>query len=283
VIETLVSSSHLVAAGARRLRDAGVEQAGREARWLWEKVGGQTHVAQVTRSDKPVPAAVAARYEAFINRRSRGEPLAHVLGKAVFRHLVVQSDARALIPRPETEGLVDLVLERQRTGIVADIGTGTGCVALSLASEGDYDLVLALEYSRAALSLARANAERLRSPVVLVRGDLCEGLTGGQLDVLVSNPPYLTDREYETLPPAVKDWEPAQALRSGTDGLETIRRLVRDGLRVVKPNGWMILEVDCSRAAQVAAEAVHEGWLDVLVKDDLFGRARYLVARRSGS
>jgi release factor glutamine methyltransferase len=205
-----------------------------------------------------------------------------VLGEAVFRHLVVQSDARALIPRPETEGLVDLVLERQRTGIVADIGTGTGCVALSLASEGDYDLVLAVEYSPAALSLARANSVRLRSPVVLVRGDLCEGLTRGQLDVLVSNPPYLTDREYETLSPTVKDWEPAQALRSGTDGLEAIRRLVRDGLRVVKPHGWMILEVDCSRAAQVAAEAVHEGWLDVLVKDDLFGRARYLVARRSG-
>jgi release factor glutamine methyltransferase len=115
-----------------------------------------------------------------------------------------------------------------------------------------------------------------------VRGDLCECLAPGQLDVLVSNPPYLTDQEYATLSPAVRDWEPALALRSGPDGLQAIRRLVRDGLRVVKPNGWMILEVDCSRAAEVAAQAVNEGWSDVRVKDDLFGRARYLVARRSG-
>lgn len=282
MIEALLSPSHLVAAAARRLSDSGIEQAGREARWIWEKVSGQTLAAQITGSDMPVPEAVATRYGVLIHRRSRGEPLAHVLGEAAFRHLVVQSDARALIPRPETEGLVDLVLERQRTGTVADIGTGTGCIALCLAAEGDYDLVLALECSPAALSLARANCGSLKYPVVLLRGDLCESLAGGQLDMLVSNPPYLTDREYDTLAPTVKDWEPAPALRSGPDGLQAIRRLVKDGLRVVKPNGWMILEVDCSRAAQVAAEAVNEGWSDVLVKDDLFGRARYLVARRSG-
>jgi release factor glutamine methyltransferase len=122
----------------------------------------------------------------------------------------------------------------------------------------------------------------MKSPVAVVQGNLCDMIGTGQLDILISNPPYLTDAEYDSLTDSVKAWEPAEALRSGIDGLETTRRLLVEGLRVMKPGGWIILEVDCSRATRVATAAAQVGWSEVLVKDDLFGRARYLVARRSG-
>ena len=281
MIDVAGSTAHLLEAGTRRLRAEGVEQPGREVRWIWERISGQARIQQLTGDLLPVPEALATRFMHAIERRARGEPLAHVLNEAPFRHLTLHSDRRALIPRPETEGLVELVLERRQTGIVADVGTGTGCIALSLASEGKFDLVIAVERSPDALALARTNVESLKSPVRLIHGDLGECLGNARLDVLVSNPPYLTEEEYAGLSPSVRHWEPAAALQSGTDGLNATGRLLVDGLRVVKPGGWIILEVDCTRAEQVAAHAVCAGWSDVLVKDDLFGRARYLVARRS--
>jgi release factor glutamine methyltransferase len=276
------SSREMVRRGRDRLRAAGVEGPDREARWIWENIAGESGLDRLTGGRGPVAGAQAAMFDAAIDRRRRGEPLAHVLGEAPFRHLVVRSDRRALIPRPETEGLVDLVLERQRTGVVVDVGTGTGCIALSLAQEGEYRLVLAVERCPRALALARENITSLGLSVKLMQGDCCRGLGDSAVDVLVSNPPYLTSAEYAALPFSVKGWEPEPALESGPDGMSASRRLVSDGLRVVRPGGWMMLELDSSRAGQVAEEAVRAGWSDVSVKDDLFGRARYLVARRSG-
>ena len=271
---------HLLTAGARQLVGAGIEHAEREAWWIWERISGQNPLDRLI-DHAELDAAKVRRFTLCIERRCGGEPLAYVLDEAAFRSLILTADARALIPRPETEGLVDLVLQRQRTGVVVDVGTGTGCIALSLAAEGEYRLVLAIDMSPAALALARLNFQLLQSRAVLIHGDLSTTLGEGSVDVLVSNPPYLTDDEYEQLAPSVRAWEPELALRSGCDGLEATRRLLKDGLRVVKAGGWLILEVDCSRAAMVAADAADHGWTDVLVEDDLFGRARYLVARRS--
>jgi release factor glutamine methyltransferase len=282
VIDSQVALAELVASGAARLHLAGIDHPSREAWWIWENVSGQSRAEQVIRGPEPVANRLALAFGARVDRRAAGEPLAHVLHEAAFRHLLVRSDARALIPRPETEGLVDLALERRTTGVIADIGTGTGCIALSLASEGNYEVVVAVEASPDALSLARLNVRRMKSPVAVVQGNLCDMIGTGQLDILISNPPYLTDAEYDSLTDSVKAWEPAEALRSGIDGLETTRRLLVEGLRVMKPGGWIILEVDCSRATRVATAAAQVGWSEVLVKDDLFGRARYLVARRSG-
>ena len=283
MINRLPTLAELVEAGTRQLKSQGIENPGREAWWMWEKISGQPHAYHVTRKAEDVSATLAAQFAAAIDRRSQGEPLAHVLEEAAFRLLVLSSDRRALIPRPETEGLVDLVLERQRSGRAVDIGTGTGCIAMSLAREGDYEMVVAVDRSPEALELARSNIRRQPHPVTLVLSDLCDSLASEGFDVLVSNPPYLTDGEYAALSDSVKQWEPEAALRSGQDGLAATRRLVRDGMRVVKPGGWMLLEIDSNRASQSAAEAVQAGWSDVLVKDDLFGRARYLVARRSDS
>jgi release factor glutamine methyltransferase len=186
-----------------------------------------------------------------------------------------------LIPRPETEGLVDLVLERVSGGRVADLGTGSGCIALSLAIERRYDAVLAVDSSADALALAEENRQLTGAGVTLVRGDLTPGLAAGSFDALVSNPPYLTEREYAELDPAVSRWEPREALVSGADGLNATVRLLDEGRRVLRSGGWLALELDASRAAALAALARGLGWGGVEVRVDLFGRERYLLARRS--
>jgi release factor glutamine methyltransferase len=164
---------------------------------------------------------------------------------------------------------------------VADIGTGTGCLALSLAAEGDFGLITAVDSSADAIGLARENRDALRLPVTLVRGDLCAPLRPGSMDAVISNPPYLTEREYAELDPSVKRWEPAEALVSGPDGLQATVRLLRDTRDVLRRGGWLALEVDCTRAGEVAARAESLGWMDVTIHADLFGRERYLLARRS--
>jgi len=199
-----------------------------------------------------------------------------------FRDLTIACDSRALIPRPETEGLVELVLARRSAGRVLDVGTGTGCIALSLAKEGRYDRVVASDLSDDALALARRNVELTGLPIHLVRGDLSAMAGDAAFDVVVSNPPYLTRLEYEKLSPAVKAWEPAMALVSGEDGLSATRRLLGQAYRVTRGGGVIAIEIDSSRADQTRRIAQDAGWLDVTVRDDLFGRARYLLAERSG-
>ncbi|HEX5632482.1 MAG TPA: HemK family protein methyltransferase, partial [Gemmatimonadales bacterium] len=201
--------------------------------------------------------------------------------RAGFRRLDLRSDRRALIPRPETEGLVDLALARVREGVAADVGTGTGCLALSLRQEGGFHEVIGVDVSAEALALAALNAALTGLAVRWVEGDLCGPLADHSVDLLVSNPPYLTRAEYEALDGAVRAWEPALALASGEDGLDATRRLLDDGRRVVRAGGWLALELDCTRAGAAAGLARAAGWQDVRVELDLFGRERYLLARRS--
>jgi release factor glutamine methyltransferase len=179
--------------------------------------------------------------------------------------------------------LVDLLLQRVRGGTIADVGTGSGCIALSLATEGAYSRIVATDRSPQALALARLNCETLDSPqaVELVLGDLCAPLRQEMFDALISNPPYLTAGEYASLDGSVRDWEPALALVSGDDGLEATGRLLDEGRAVLRPGGWMALEVDCSRAGISAHLACELGWENVTIHIDLFGRERYLLARRS--
>jgi len=279
--EVATTIASLVNDGARRLREAGLAEARREAIRLWTGIVNG-HVADVAlRGEQPVDAATETRYGRAIVRRSAGEPLAHVTGKIGFRKLELMADARALIPRPETEGLVDLLLARVRTGRIVDVGTGSGCIALSLLQEGSFDDVVAVDRSGPALALAKLNSESTRLRPTLVRGDLCQPLRERAFDALVSNPPYLTEAEYRNLDASVGEWEPEIALVSGADGMSATRRLLDEGRDVLSPGGWLALEIDCSRAAVTAAQAAALGWQDVTMHVDLFGRERYLLARRS--
>ena len=279
--EVLPSRRALLAEATAELAAAGVPEPRREALRLWTELRSGVAEVMLEGGVEAEPELAAALRDA-VRRRAKGEPLCHVAGRTGFRTLVLRTDRRALIPRPETEGLVDLLLGRIRTGRALDIGTGTGCLALSLAAEGGFDLVAAVDASAAALHLARENRDALGLPVALIRGDLCGAVAPSSMDAVISNPPYLTEWEYAELDASVKDWEPAEALVSGLDGLDATGRLLREALEILRPGGWLSVEVDCSRAGQVAALAESLGWMDVAIHVDLFGRERYLLARRSG-
>lgn len=273
----------LISAGAGRLRQAGLPEGRREAIQIWGALGETGPADVALEATRAVDGDAAAAFDRAIARRCQGQPLSHVTGRSGFRHLSLVSDSRALIPRPETEGLVDLLLQRVRSGRVVDVGTGSGCIALSLAQEGDFDEVVAIDHSADAVVLAQLNCIATGLRMTLVRGDLCEPLRPGSFNALISNPPYLTVGEYLSLDSSVRQWEPEAALLSGTDGMAATARLLQDGRAVLQPGGWLALEVDCSRAGTAAAQAIALGWHDVSIYTDLFGRERYLLARRSNT
>lgn len=276
--QRLVDRAALLEEGAGILRAAGIPEPRREAIRLERKANVEPLLVS------PAIGAEEARgYLAGVARRACGEPLEYVTGWTGFRHLVVGCDRRALIPRPETEGLVDLALAKVSSGVVADIGTGTGVIALSLAREGEFSEVIGTDISSAALELAGSNGARLGLEVTWLEGDLIEPLGGRTLDLVVANPPYIARAEMAELDGSVRDWEPELALLSGEDGLDMMRRLLTDVPRVLVPGGWLALEIDARRAESTAAIARQNGWRDVTIHDDLFGRARYLMARREGT
>ncbi len=198
-------------------------------------------------------------------------------------------DRRVLIPRPETEGLVGLVLEWLReeataraAPAVADVGTGSGAIAVALALESPAARVVAVDRSPAALAVARANilAHGVAARVALVRGDLVAPLGPGCCDAVVSNPPYVATADWERLEPSVRAFEPREALDGGADGLDAIRRLVLDARAALRAGGLLALEVDAPRADGVAGLVAAAGFASGIVIKDLFGRPRYVRARR---
>jgi release factor glutamine methyltransferase len=281
VPETLHPLRAVLEDAALRLKAAGIAEPRREARRLWADLQGYSRADLLPLRDDPVDQPLRVRYEAAVLRLAAGEPIQYVTGIAGFRRLTLGSDRRALIPRPETEGLVELVLARVSHGRIADIGTGSGCIALSLADEGEFDRVVGVDRSPEALALARENRDQLGLPVEFVEGDLCEPLRGELWDALVSNPPYLTSGEYQGLDRSVRDWEPEGALSDGPDGLATTRRLVVQARDVVRAGGLLGLEVDCSRAPQSPASRPRPvGWTSVCTKTSLAAPVTFL-ARRS--
>jgi release factor glutamine methyltransferase len=262
---------------AAALRSVRIPEARREARRLWADLTGRRDPG----FGETLSRGQEARYREWVTRRAMGEPLPYVTGLAGFRRLTLAIDRRVLIPRPETEGLVELVLRSVTGGRVIDIGTGSGCIALALADEGAYHQVVGADRSAGALQVASGNVTRLKRNVTLVRTDLVQGFAACAFDVVVSNPPYLTQAEYGALDPSVREWEPREALVGDGDGLGPIKALLESAGRVLGHGGTLALEVDSSRAEACRALAVDAGWDDVTVHDDLFGRARYLTARRS--
>lgn len=271
----------LWAEATARLAAAGVAEPRREALAIAGELADGVAALLLGR-DAEVDPAWAERYLLAIARRAAGEPRAYVTGSIGFRTLDLLVDRRVLIPRPETERLVEVALARVRDGVAVDVGTGSGAIALSLAAEGAFSEVIGIDRSPGALEVARANADRSGRRVTWMEGDLLAPLAGRTVDLLVSNPPYLTEAEHDALEPAVRDWEPPMALRGGADGLDPYRRLLAGGGAVLRRGGWLALEVDARRAGATADLAMAHRWCAVTVLDDLFGRARYLVARWEG-
>lgn len=276
----MTTKADLLEDAAGRLKRGGLVNPRREALELMGWLFGQSVADVLLSRGLPTEAGAAEALDAAVRRRLVGDPIAYVTGSIGFRYHTVRCDKRALIPRPETELLVDLVLQRVSTGVAADIGTGTGCIALSLAQEGHFDTVLAVDSSAGAVALARHNAENTSMPVALVRGDLATALGPASVDALVANPPYLTTAEYQRLDPAVREWEPRAALESGLDGLDATRSLLGQAADSLRAGGWLGLEVDSNRASVVARLAREAGLAAVTIELDLFGRQRFVLAQR---
>jgi len=281
-----VTVTDLLAAAERRLTRAGIAEPRREALTLWAALTRTSPGTAWAQRGAAVMATVERDYADAVARLAAGIPIAYAAGTAAFRSLELDVDARVLIPRPETEGLVEHVLDwcraRGRWGVAADVGTGSGCIALSLASEGAFDRVIATDLSEAALALATRNAAAVapRTPVEFRAGDLLWSLGPEQVDVLVSNPPYVTAEEWAGLDPGVREHEPRMALVAGPDGLAHTGALLRQAGGRLRDGGLLALEVDCRRAGQVLALARAHGWASARIELDLFGRERYLLATR---
>jgi release factor glutamine methyltransferase len=273
-------------AAAERLRRAGVAQGRREAVHVWSGLSGLRPGAIWLARERPADPSLQMRFDAAVTRRAAGEPLAYVTGRAAFRGLEVAVDARVLIPRPETEGLVDLALRwtaGRPGGLAADVGTGSGCIALALAMEGRFDRIVATDRSPEAAAVALANVSQVAPsvPVEVRVGDLLEPLADMRLRVIVANPPYLTLTEWEALGAEVRVHEPQAALASGADGLDATRGLLAQAAGLLEPGGLLAVEIDERRAGHVAQLARGSGFA-TRIHEDVFGRPRYALAVREG-
>ena len=264
------STDHLAARGAWRPR--------LEAERLLARALGLERVELYMHLDRPLSAAELEGVRALVRRRAAGEPLQYVLGEWGFRRLTLHVDGRALIPRPETETLVErclALLDGDDAPRVLDVGAGSGAVALALADEHPGARVTAIDVSEEALSLARENARRTGLAIELLCHDLFSGLPGDGWDLVVSNPPYVRDDELASLASEVVDWEPALALvdRGHTEAL------VREATRALRPGGALAIETHEDNASGVAGLLDREGYVAVRPTKDLAGRDRVVEGR----
>jgi release factor glutamine methyltransferase len=242
--------------------------------------------------DRSVDAADWERLERWLHRREAGEPVQYITGRAAFRGLDLAVNPSVLVPRPETEVLVETVLGVLRAEQVRwprprvlDLGTGSGAIALAIAAEHPHAIVTATDSSPAALELARANAQvlGLSGRVHFLEGDWLSAVgADDRFEAIVSNPPYIATGEWDELPHDVRAFEPASALFSGATGLEALREIVDESPRHLGSAGLLALELAEQRAEEVAAwlTGAHD-WSDVRLVEDLTGRPRVLLARRT--
>jgi release factor glutamine methyltransferase len=279
-----------VAKGRERLRHAGIgpEEADLDARLLAQKLLGWDAARFFTSANEPEPDDFADLYERLVARREGREPLAYITGRQEFWGLEFEVSPAVLIPRPETELIVEVALarfpDRHASLEVADVCTGSGCLAVALAHERPGARVVAADVSADALRTARRNADRhgVADRVELVQADVFDGTEDGAADLIVSNPPYVPEGDRVTLQPEVRDHEPPIALFAGEDGLAVIRRLVEQSTGRLKTGGLLIFEFGLGQADAVRALISQRPGLTMLdVKQDLQGIPRTAVACRS--
>lgn len=290
-----VAWGELLAETTALLAEVGVGAAAQEARWIIETVSGMEGSELMLGFDTPATVRGVAHLDALVARRRAGEPVQYVLGSWGFRTLDLFCDRRALIPRPETEQVVEVALDEldrlllSRHGdhrpVAADLGTGTGAIALSIAVERPGTEVWAVDRSPEALAVARANLTGLGmagTRVRLVEGSWFDPLPPelrGGIDLLVTNPPYVA--AHEDLPTEVREWEPVDALVPGPTGLEAYEALLAEAAGWLAPGGVFVAEIGTTQAEAVSALAAAAGLVEVHVHQDHAGHDRTIVARRT--
>ncbi len=277
--------ARLLESAAARLAAAGIDSHLLDATRLLRHVLGWSHAQLLAASRETVPADAARRFDAIVAQRARRRPLQHLVGSQAFWRHEFRVTPDVLIPRPETELIVEQALARLRVlprPVLADVGTGSGNIALSVVAELREAEVHATELSPAALEVARDNARRLglESRVRFHQGDLLAPLAGIRLDAVLSNPPYVEPAGRDSLPPEVRDHEPALALFPPGDALSVYRRLAGQASKALNPGGWLIVEVGFGQADAVAGILRDAGLSVVEVVRDLQDIPRTVVARR---
>ncbi len=271
------------------LASKGVDNARLDAELLLADVLGLTRTQIYTNFEQPMAAPEVDKYRELVRRRAAREPVAYITGRREFWSLDFAVDRRVLVPRPETELVVELAVDALRTRVgngrpplVADVGTGSGAIAVAIAKEMPEARVIATDRSEAALEIAPANAARhgVDGRIEFRNGDGCAPLAGtGAFDVIASNPPYVRSGEMKTLAPEVREWEPRWALESGAEGMDVTAPLVEDAFELLAPGGSLIVEVG-TQSALVRDCFVRRGYDAVVVKRDLAGLDRVVTGRR---
>ena len=279
--------AELLAEAACELEDRGVAAPEWDAERLLRHVLGWDRATLVASSGATVASDPERVFRGLVAERARRLPLQHLVGSQAFWKHEFKVTRDVLIPRPETELLVETALELLRAAerpVVVDVGTGSGCIALSLAAERADAEMHATDISAAALQVARENAQRLglEGRTAFHLGQLLEPVSGlqGHVDLVVSNPPYVDPSERETLAPEVRDHEPELALFPPGDALSIYRRLVPGAFDWLRPGGWLIVEIAPTLEGAVARLFARAGFEDVRVANDLAGRARLVRGRR---
>ncbi|MGH7467240.1 MAG: peptide chain release factor N(5)-glutamine methyltransferase [Longimicrobiales bacterium] len=287
----------LAAKAAHYLAERGIENARLEAELMLAALLGVSRLDLYLQHDRTIEEAVLASYRGYVLRRLKREPLQYILGRAAFRKLELRVDVRVLIPRPETEVLVDQVLQwlvtfgsvedtKDRKPLILEIGTGSGAIALSLARESGAHVV-ATDVSAGALDVARDNAMRLglAGRIDFRCGELWQAVrTGERFDAIVANPPYIAQAERDTLAPEVREWEPAQALFAGPDGLSVISPLVTGAMDWLLPGGLLALEVGAQQGEAVLRMLKQtSGYTNMRIQRDLADRERVVLAEAHNS
>lgn len=272
-----------LAGAIARLAAAGVPEPRADAEVLLAQALGTSRTGVIAAARRPLVPDVAAVFDAMLARRAAREPVQHVVGTQEFWSLPIAVDARVLVPRPETELVVETALrlapEARR---VLDVGTGSGAVAVALARELPSARVVASDRSVEALAVARANLARLAPAVTLVRASLADGFRRGAFDLIVANLPYCRTGDLAGLAPEVRDHEPRMALDGGPDGLDAVRTLVATAPEALAAGGWLVLEVGIGQAGTVAVAAAERGYERIEVLRDAAGIERVVAAEGRG-
>ena len=270
--------------GKQRLQAAGKDAF--DAELLLEKAAGLNRTALFLRGEETLSAETAARYEGFLAERESGRPTQYILGTWEFMGLPFSVGEGVLIPRGDTEILVETILEKQESlRTILDIGTGSGCIPVSLSHYGKFDSVLAVDISPKALGYAMKNAAANHAEISFYESDLFSNVPvewKGKLDAIVSNPPYIPKGDIAGLMTEVKDFEPRNALDGGADGLDFYRAIVAESRDWLKQGGWLFFEIGYDQGEALRSLLAEAGYAEIGIRQDLAGLDRVAFGKYTG-
>lgn len=275
-------------AGKARLKAAGKEEYAFEAELLLEKAAGLNRTALFLRSEESLSEEVLAAYEGFLSERETGRPTQYILGEWEFMGLPFHVGEGVLIPRGDTEILVETILEKQQSESmksILDIGTGSGCIPISLGHYGKFENIMAVDISPKALGYATKNARENHIKVDFYESDLFSNMPvewKGKLDAIVSNPPYIPKKDIEELMTEVKDFEPLNALDGGEDGLDFYRQIVKESREWIRPDGWLFFEIGYDQGEALLSLLSEFGYTEIGLRQDLAGLDRVAYGKFTG-